>query len=76
MEICYIEAGVLERMLARAENLDVYKRQVVDPDLLRLSFSFPYDKNRLSMTIPVSYTHRDVAAPEAKRISAIRNVRN
>jgi len=27
MEICYIEAGVLERMLARAENLDrLYER--------------------------------------------------
>ena len=26
----------------------------MDPDLLRLSFSFPYDKNRLSMTIPAS----------------------
>ena len=29
-----------------------YPKGVVDPDLLRLSFSFPYDKNRLSMTIP------------------------
>ncbi len=24
MEICYIEAGVLERMLARTENLSVH----------------------------------------------------
>ena len=24
MEICYIEAGVLERMLARAENLSAH----------------------------------------------------
>lgn len=31
-----------------------YPKGVVDPDLLRLSFSFPYDKNRLSMTIPAS----------------------
>ena len=29
-----------------------YPKGVVDPDPLRLSFSFPYDKNRLSMTIP------------------------
>ena len=31
-----------------------YPKGVVDPDPLRLSFSFPYDKNRLSMTIPDS----------------------
>ena len=29
-----------------------YPKGVVDPDPLRLSFSFPYRKNRLSMTIP------------------------
>ena len=29
-----------------------YPKGEVDPDPLRLSFSFPYDKNRLSMTIP------------------------
>ena len=33
MEICYIEAGVLERMLARAENLSAH----VDLSLIHIS---------------------------------------
>ena len=30
MEICYIEAGVLERMLARAENLAAHVDRVYE----------------------------------------------
>ena len=34
------------------EKKEVAFSAASDPDPLRLSFSFPYDKNRLSMTIP------------------------
>ena len=37
MEICYIEAGVLERMLARAENLSARVDRLYELSLIHIS---------------------------------------
>lgn len=36
MEICYIEAGVLERMLARAENLSARVDRLYELSLIHI----------------------------------------
>ena len=61
MEICYIEAGVLERMLARAENLSARVDRLYERNRLQRKFYYkPGDVEKLMVYVGIRRKEKEV----------------